>query len=438
MRDGSSGRNVAMKRERFRKYALSAAMVVGLAVMMAQAETNARAQVGESNAVAEISTTNVLDKLLNDFTVRAEALSTRYSWARARLMGVQVWQILWSVGVIFAAIMLAQLAGYLMHTRLARALARNNLPHGEQVVAAVQQPLQGVIYVGGVMGVSAIMSLGREATWRVVDKGCKALLGVMCLWLIMRVIDVITNAWIAKAQTTSTKLDEHLIVMGRKTAKIIAIVLLGIIVLDTLDIDVTALVAGLGLGGLAVALALQDTLANFFSSIFIMVDRPFKVGDRIATENVDGVVEEIGFRSTRIRTLTKTQVTIPNKTLANASVDNITRMHKRRVTQTIGVTYETTADQMEQVLEALRAVLRDDPGVDKDFVIVRFHDFGESSLNINVVYFTTMADYQEYLAVRERVNLQFMRALAKLGVAIAFPTRTVYFEGEVARRMAEK
>lgn len=413
-------------------------MLLALLVMGARAETNAHAGVVESNVVARVGTTNVLDKLLDDFTVRAETLSTRYSWARARVMGVQLWQILWSVGVIFLTMMVAQLAGYLMHTRLARAVARRNIPHGEQLVTAIQQPLQGLIYVGGVMVVSAIMSLGREATWQVVDKGCKALLGVMCLWLIMRLIDVVTNVWIAKAQTTSTKLDEHLIVIGRKTAKIIALVLIGIIVLDTLDIDVTALVAGLGLGGLAVALALQDTLANFFSSIFIMVDRPFKVGDRISTENVDGIVEEIGFRSTRIRTLTKTQVTIPNKTLANASVDNITRMHKRRVTQTIGVTYETTADQMEQVLEVLRAVLREDPEVDKEFTIVRFYDFGDSSLNINVVYFTTMADYQEYLAVRERVNLKFMRALAKLGVSIAFPTRTVYFEGEVARRMAEK
>lgn len=397
--------------------------------------TNIVSETAATNTAVTVEATNVLDRLLDNFSGRAESLGTRYAWARTKILGVYVWQIVWSVGIIFLTIVLAQVTGYLLQTKLALALARRNVAHGDRIVASALQPVQGLIYVGGFMLVGTIMAMGRERAGQVVDKTGKVLLALMVIWLIDRIVDVLANILITKARTTVVSVDEQLIVLGRKTVKIVALILIVIVLLDTLEVDVTALVTGLGIGGLAVALALQDTLANFFSSIYLMIDRPFKVGDRITIDNIDGFVEEIGFRSTRIRTLTKTQVTIPNKTLANASVDNITRMHKRRVTQTIGVTYETTADKMEQVLEALRRVLREDPDVDQEFVVVRFYDFGESSLNITVVYFTTMVDYQSYLAVRERINLKFMRALAELGVSIAFPTRTVYFEGEVARRL---
>jgi len=430
---------MGMKAERYLKCLLTVVVVLmSVATLMARAQTNEIGDGVGTNRSAHASTTNVLERLLDDFTVRAETMSARYAWARARVWGVQVWQLVWSIGIVFITIVIAQLVGYVLHTRLALALARRNVPHGDRVVASAQRPMQGLIYLGGLMIAASVMSVGREHVWGIINKFGKVLLALMIVWLIDRMIDVVANVWIVKARTTSAKLDEHLIIMGRKTAKVVALILVVIMLLDTLEVDITALLTGLGIGGLAVALALQDTLANFFSSVYIMIDRPFKVGDRIVMDGIDGFVEEIGFRSTRIRTLTKTQVTVPNKTLANANVDNITRMHKRRVTQTIGVTYETTAEQMEQVLEALRAVLQNDPGVDKEFIVVRFHDFGESSLNITVIYFACTADYQEYLAVRERVNLAFMRALARLGVSIAFPTRTVYFEGDVARRMAER
>ncbi|MCX7848521.1 MAG: mechanosensitive ion channel family protein [bacterium] len=391
-----------------------------------------------TNVESISATTNVLDRLLDDFSTRAETVGSRYWWGRAKFLGVYVWQIVWSVVIIFVTIVIAQVGGYLLQTRLGLALARANVPHADRVVSSTLQPLQGLIYVVGLMLVGSIMAVGRGRAWVVVDKAGKVLLALMIIWLVDRIVDVLANVWVTKARTTTSKVDEQLIVLGRRTVKIVALVLTVIVLLDTLEVDVTALITGLGIGGLAVALALQDTLANFFSSIYLMIDRPFKVGDRITIDNIDGYVEEVGFRTTRIRTLMKTQVTVPNKTLANACVDNITRMHKRRVTQTIGVTYETTAEKMEEVLEALRKVLREDPEVDQEFIVVRFYDFGESSLNINVVYFTTMADYQEYLAVRERINLKFMRVLAELGVGIAFPTRTVYFEGEVARRMARE
>src|SRR5690606_26324065 len=142
-----------------------------------------------------------------------------------------------------------------------------------------------------------------------------------------------------------------------------------------------------------VALALQDTLANFFGSVFIFLDRPFVVGDWVRVEDTEGIVEEIGFRSTRIRTWPKAQVAIPNKTVASVTVDNWTRMPKRRIFETIGVTYETTADQMEKAVASIREILENEEGVDQEFIVVRFESFGDSSLDIRVYCFTKATDY---------------------------------------------
>jgi len=201
---------------------------------------------------------------------------------------------------------------------------------------------------------------------------------------------------------------------------------------------VTGLVAGLGVGGLAVALAFQDTLGNFFGSIFILLDRPFAVGDWIKVGDVEGIVEDIGFRSTRIRTFPKTVVSVPNKTVASTTVDNWSKMPKRRVRQTVGVTYETTPEQMEHAVAAIREIVQNDEGVDKEYIVVRFTEFGDSSLNILVYYFTTAVGFADHAATRERINLAIMRTLENLGLSIAFPTHTVYLEGQAAKNLARQ
>jgi MscS family membrane protein len=209
-------------------------------------------------------------------------------------------------------------------------------------------------------------------------------------------------------------------------------------VVQLLGYNISSILAGLGVGGLAVALALQDTLANFFGSVFIFMDRPFMVGDMVEIEGTQGTVEQIGFRSTRIRTWPATLVSIPNKTVASTKIDNWSKMPKRRVFQTVGVTYETSADQMEEAVAAVRGILENDDGVDQDYIVVRFTDFGASSLDILVYYFTRSVAYDEHLATKERVNLAIMRALRGMGLSIAFPTTTVYFEGDVAERLADR
>jgi MscS family membrane protein len=152
---------------------------------------------------------------------------------------------------------------------------------------------------------------------------------------------------------------------------------------------------------------------------------------------VDGFVEEIGFRSTRIRTLEKSYVSVPNKTVSSEAIDNWTRLTHRRVFQTVGVTYETTADQMEEAVRRIEELLDNDDGVDKAYYLVKFEGFGDSSLNIWLYYFTD-PDWGKHLEVKQRINLAVMRILDDMGLAIAFPTRTLYFEGDIAKALAER
>ncbi|HCR37339.1 MAG TPA: hypothetical protein DIU37_04230, partial [Opitutae bacterium] len=151
---------------------------------------------------------------------------------------------------------------------------------------------------------------------------------------------------------------------------------------------------------------------------------------------VDGTVESIGLRSTRVRTFPKTLLTIPNNYLANEIINNWSRMPKRRVKQFIGVSYESSPDEMNALVEDIRTLLREDEAVDPSYMLVNFTDFGPSSLDIMVYYFTKSIVWSEYLDARQRINTKIMQAIADRGLSIAFPTQTIYFEGDVARRMA--
>lgn len=248
------------------------------------------------------------------------------------------------------------------------------------------------------------------------------------LWLMWRLVDIAGDFLLTKVVRTRSSLDDHLVPILRKTARVFIVILGVVYLIQAMGYSVSGLLAGLGIGGLAVAMAAKDSLANFFGSVMILVDRPFKVGDWIRAGEDEGVVEEIGLRSTRIRTFPKTLISVPNSVIANVPVDNVARMPKRRVKMTVGVTYSTSAQQMQDLVEGIKQILRDHEGVDQDFSLVSFTDFGASSLDVLVYYFTKSIDWAMHLRVREEVNLAIMRLVDSMGLSIAFPTRTVHVQ----------
>jgi len=359
-------------------------------------------------------------------------------WIRLEFFGIALWQFGAAFLLVLLGLVLKKVSDYVFERRIIPTLQKTRFDIDHLLTEALAKPLGCVFLLGAVALALWVLALPTEPTnVRAGAFGAlKVLLVADILWLLFRLVDVLATYLTRLAGRTESELDDQLVPLVRKALKVTIGLLLAVWVVQLLGYSVTSLLAGMGIGGLAVALALQDTLGNFFGSIFIFMDRPFTVGDMVKIGDVEGTVEQIGFRTTRLRTWPKTVVCIPNKTVAGAVIDNLSKRPIRRVDQTIGLTYETAAEAMEQAVAAIAEILAADDGVDDETAIVRFVEFGSSSLNIQMTYFTRAVDKAGYLATRERVNLAIMRAVEDLGLSIAFPTRTVYFEGDVAKAMA--
>ncbi|WP_280769156.1 mechanosensitive ion channel family protein [Salipaludibacillus daqingensis] len=194
------------------------------------------------------------------------------------------------------------------------------------------------------------------------------------------------------------------------------------------DYNVSGFVAGLGLGGLAFALAAQDSISNFFGGVIIITEKPFTLGDWVSTPSVEGFVEDISFRSTKIRTFADSLVVVPNSTLANEPVENWTKMGKRQISFNLGVLYSTPRNKIQTCVERIDEMLRKRDDIDQELIIVRFSEFNDSSLDIFLYFFTKSTIWVEYMEVKQDVNLQIMNILEEEGVSIAYPTRSIHLE----------
>jgi MscS family membrane protein len=195
-----------------------------------------------------------------------------------------------------------------------------------------------------------------------------------------------------------------------------------------MDVDVGSLLAGLGIGGLAFALAAKDTLANLFGSLTIFTDRPFQIGDYVVVAGVEGSIEEVGFRSTRVRTGADSVVTIPNSAIANSTIDNLGRRRCRRYRTQLGLTYDASPDQIEAFVEGIRASILSSPFTQKHRFDVGLHSFGPSELNIFVNLYFDVAGFSDELKGRHHIHLEWLRLAKRLGVGFAFPTQTLHLD----------
>jgi MscS family membrane protein len=212
----------------------------------------------------------------------------------------------------------------------------------------------------------------------------------------------------------------------RKTLITLFVILGILITVQSLGYDVKAALGALGIGGLAFALAAQDTIANIFGSVVVATDQPFRIGEAVTIGAHTGTVEDIGLRSTKIRRADRSIVTVPNRTVANESIVNLSRFTARRVEQVIGVAYDARPEQIEGLVADIRRLIDSDPAVNPADTHVYFRDFNASSLDLWVVYVTKDADFVKHMQVRQRLNLAFMRAVEARGLSFAFPTQTLH------------
>jgi len=257
---------------------------------------------------------------------------------------------------------------------------------------------------------------------------------VAVAYAIYRLVDVIEHYLLRWTSHTRTMLDNMLVPAVRKSLRItIAIVAVIFIVDNILDQDVKSILLGAGVGGIAIALAAKETIANFFGSVAIFADRPFQIDERITVDKYTGPVEEVGFRSTRIRTLDGHLVTVPNSIIANSIIENVGKRPFIRRVANITITYDSGHDKTKRAVQIIKDVLTGTPEVNTDPKYpprVYFSDFNDCSLNIYMSYWVKPPDFWLYYEVNERVNFEIIKRFEAEAIKFAFPTQTLYLKKE--------
>ncbi len=327
--------------------------------------------------------------------------------------------------IIGGFVLRAMLNAFVSH-RLVALASRTETEADDIASEALINPLGLIVpVVGTYLAVRTLLAVQPE--WLIsADRIFKVVSILVITWTVFRLVDALSTLLFELAANTESRLDDQIVPLVRKALKTFIGILAFILIAQNLGYSVSGLLAGLGIGGLALAMAAKDTLANLFGSIMILIDRPFHVGDWITFKGGDGVVEEIGLRSTRVRTFAKTVVSIPNAALANATVENHSLMPKRRIKFTLGVTYDATVEQVAGLVTNVENYLKGNPDIDQEFMLVKFTTFNASSLDLFIYCFTVTTDWTQHLAVRQDVNLKVMSMVEEMDMSIAFPTQTVH------------
>jgi MscS family membrane protein len=349
------------------------------------------------------------------------------AWAHTTFLGVHLWQLLGLLLLLFVGLAIQKTVVYLIGTYLRSITGRLRVRWIDAASQRIDRPIGGLVMAG--VFYAAFPWLQFSVRVSVVANVATQLLAVASLaWLGYRMIDVLMDWLDDKAELTASKLDDQLVPLARKTLKVFVAVIGSIFVLQNLDVDVGSLLAGLGLGGLAFALAAKDTVANFFGSVVIFIDKPFQIGDWVVIGGCEGTVEEVGFRTTKVRTFYDSLVTVPNATLTSANIDNYGARRYRRYTCHLGLTYDTPPEKIQAFCEGVRAIIQGMPGMRKDYYFVEFHQFGESSLDVLLYCFMDVPSWGAELRTRSHLNLEVVRIARELGLSFAFPTRTLHVD----------
>lgn len=355
------------------------------------------------------------------------------SWNTPVVAGNELWRLV----ALFGLILAGAIASRIGHFLLARSATRLDSHH--RVVAAATLRALGrsaALLTLAVIFPFAVAMLVMGDTVRdllAVVEGVLISLGIG--FTLYQLVDVVFVWLKSRSSKSGSKMDEMLIPLVQTSLRVTIVALTALQIAQSLtDKPLTSIIAGLGVGGLAVALAAQDTIKHFFGSLVLFADKPFQVGDRVTVDQADGTVEEVGFRSTRIRTLEGYLVTIPNGDLANKVITNIGKRPHIRHRAIIGITYDTPPEKVERALVILRELLDQHEGMQPDFPPrIAFHELGAYSLNIMVLFWYHPADFWSYMSFAEQFNLRMLERFNREGIAFAFPTQTLHLAGDSHR-----
>ncbi|PHR55344.1 MAG: mechanosensitive ion channel protein MscS [Arcobacter sp.] len=337
----------------------------------------------------------------------------------------QQWLI--SFGILIFFIFLRAPLAHAFISLLHKASSKTKNTLDDAIITAIEPPVRLIFILIGLYGMLVFLNLPTELD--AFNAHFFHSMFAFCLfWAIYRIIGIFGSFVSEHQGKVKSRFSADLALFLIKGVKLVLIIMGFVVIVQEWGYNFTGFLASLGLGGLAFALAAKDTAANLFGSLVIFSDKPFDVGDWIQTPGVEGTVESIGIRSTRVRTFAKALVAVPNATLANSPITNWSRMTMRRIKMTIGLTYNTNSTQMKNILNEIREMLKNDSDINNATIMVNFTDFQDSALGIFCYFFTNTTNWQEYLMVRERMNLNIMKIVEDNKAAFAFPSQSLYIE----------
>ncbi|MDG1517827.1 MAG: mechanosensitive ion channel family protein [Flavobacteriales bacterium] len=348
------------------------------------------------------------------------------NWEKPFGIAILDWGI--TAGLIIASIIGAKIIFWILSKIISKLTSKTKTKLDDLLLDSLEEPLALVLGAIGVwksidwLGLSAV-SQGR------IDKILFVVLLGFIAWAITRTIEALIDHYLVPViEKSESDLDDQLLPILRKALKVTVWIMAIIIGFNNAGYDVGAIVAGLGIGGLAFALAAQDSVKNLFGGFTIFIDKPFTIRDRIKISGFDGSVEEIGIRSTRIRTLDGRMVTIPNSKFSESAIENISSEPSRKVALNLGLTYGTSSAGVKEAMELLKGIVKS-KNVVPDKVFVGFNAFNDSSLNIICVYYISPG--ADILGVQTEINLEILENFANAKLEFAFPTQTLFIEKDI-------
>ncbi len=387
------------------------------------ADTSTQGAAAVASGAADVRVPDFLEQLVDAILALFDVRSSGNTWQHYAIASL----------LLVGFYLLRRVVTHWIFGFLKKLASRTKTTFDDKLFPALESPVATFIALLGLFAALKVLKLPLSSD-AVVKISMTVAFSLTFFWALTRVLGAFLDhlGEIARAKQSSAAAFMPWI---KKTLIVVFVIFGALMTAQSLGADVKAFLAGLGIGGLAFALAAQDTIANLFGSVVVAIDQPFKIGETVRIGAFTGTVEDIGLRSTKLRAVDRSLIIIPNKTVAAEAVTNLARFTERRVEQVIGLTYDTSAEKLEAIVEDFRALILAEDEVEPDSVQVFFRDYSASSLDIWLVYVAKDADFKKHMRLRQRINLAMMRAVQVRGLSFAFPTQTLELGASAAKSL---
>ncbi len=392
-------------------------------------ETNSSKDLNTVKAETDNDSLNVINSLDTEIIVSVQSqlapVYEQYPFLGKVVWGIPMANLIAAILLFFLILGLRKLFTKVVLAFLQQLAKRSRTYYDDRVISALKEPIRFAFVVIALHVFFLLIYKEPDFIVKILD----TLIVYTVFWAILSIAEALRGLIYNLTAEFNKDLSKE---MGNFILTILKILIGGIglgAMLKVWGVNVTALFASLGLGGLAFALAARDTAANLFGSFALLADRSIRIGEWVKIGSVEGVVEDVGMRTTKIRSFQKSLITVPNQVVADTPIENFSRRGIRRIKMTIGLTYGTTSEQITRIISDIRTMLQEHEGIaQEETLLVNFNDFGDSSLNIFIYTFAHTANWAKYLEIREDIHLRIMKIVEENGSSFAFPSQSIYVE----------